>query len=85
MEEHARQNCYRAAMSPIPNDTIIKWRALSLKRLGYMVELQRTGRWRLHYPSQEAFEQGLRVAEADAERWKRLAYGESRPFVDAAE
>jgi hypothetical protein len=55
--------------------TVTKLRALSLKRLAYMAELQRTGRWRQQYASEEAFNAALRTADADAERWKRLAYG----------
>jgi hypothetical protein len=47
-----------------------------------MAELQRTGRWRLLYASEEAFNEALRAADADAERWKRLAYG---PPIVAAE
>ncbi len=62
--------------------TVTKLRALSLKRLAYMAELQRTGRWRLQYASEEAFNEALRAADADAERWKRLAYG---PPIEAAE
>jgi Arc/MetJ family transcription regulator len=62
--------------------TVTKLRALSLKRRAYMAELQRTGRWRLQYDSVEAFNEALRVADADAERWKRLAYG---PAIEAAE
>jgi hypothetical protein len=64
--------------------SVTKWRALSLKRLGYLAELQRTGRWQLHYPSEDAFNDALRAADADAERWKRLAYGNSAT-IDAAE
>ena len=61
-------------MSRIPAHTVGKWRALSLKRLGYLAELQQTGRWRLFYRSQQAFADALRSADADAEKWKRLAY-----------
>ena len=62
--------------------TVTKLRALSLKRLGYMAELQRTGRWRRIYASEDAFNEALRAADADAERWKQLAYG---PSGEAAE
>jgi hypothetical protein len=62
--------------------TVTKLRALSLKRLAYMSELQRTGRWRFQYASEEAFNEALRAADADAARWKRLAYG---PPIEAAE
>ena len=62
--------------------TVTKLRALSLKRLAHLAELQRTGRWRLHYASEEAFNEALRAADADAERWKRLAYGTP---IEAAE
>jgi len=60
--------------------TVTKLRALSLKRLAHLAELQRTGR--LHYASEEAFNEALRPADADAERWKRLAYGTP---IEAAE
>ena len=68
----------------MPAISVTKWRALSLKRLGYLAELQRTGRWQRHYPTQDAFDAALRAADADAERWKRLAYGDSAA-TDAAE
>ena len=54
--------------------TIVNWRALSLKRLAYLDELKRTGRWKLHFGSEEAFNQTLQTASDDAERWKHLAY-----------
>jgi histidinol-phosphate/aromatic aminotransferase/cobyric acid decarboxylase-like protein len=73
----------RLAMTRLPSVTVTKWRALALKRLGYLAELQRTGRWRLHYPTQDAFNAALRAADADAERWKRVAYGS--PPIEAAE
>ena len=60
-------------MTRMPIATVNKWRALSLKRLAHLSELQRTGRWRLHYADQNAFEQALRDADADAENWKRMA------------
>ncbi len=71
-------------MIRIPFATVIKWRALALKRLAYLSELQRTGHWRRQYKSQAAFEQALRDADADAERWKRVAHESARP-VEAAE
>ena len=61
-----------------------KWRALSLKRLKHLSELRRTGRWRSHYPSQDAFEEALRNAETDAEQWKTVAYENGAP-TEAAE
>jgi hypothetical protein len=65
-------------MPRLSSETVMKWRALSLKRLGYLAELQRTGRWRLHYPTEDAFNAALHTADADAERWKQLAYGDAR-------
>lgn len=65
--------------------TIVNWRALSLKRLGYLDELKRTGRWQRHFATEEAFETALRGASADAEKWKRLAYQGEKPFSEAAE
>jgi hypothetical protein len=64
------------------SETVTKWRALSLKRLGYMSELRSSGRWRLVYPSEDAFNEALRAADADAERWRQVANG---PPVEAAE
>ena len=57
--------------------TIVSWRALSLKRLAYLDELKRTGRWKLHFGSEETFNQALQAASDDAERWKQLAYRSS--------
>jgi hypothetical protein len=59
-------------MAVIPSMAITKWRALSVKRLGYMAELQRTGRWRRQYPSQDAFEAALGLAGADAAKWQAI-------------
>ena len=53
--------------------TVINWRALSLKRLAYLDELKRTGRWKLHFASEEAIDQALRTATDDAQKWKQLA------------
>ena len=36
-------------MSDAHQATVINWRALSLKRLAYLDELKRTGRWKLCY------------------------------------
>ena len=52
---------------------IVNWRALSLKRLVQLDELERTGRWQRHYKTREAFQEALRSANTDAERWKQLA------------
>jgi hypothetical protein len=51
----------------------VKWRALSLKRLEHMDELKRSGRWRRHFATEDAFEEAFRKASADAEKWKLLA------------
>ena len=51
----------------------MNWRALSLKRLVHWDELRRTGRWRRHFQTEEAFEEAVRNANADAERWRQLA------------
>jgi|SoiMethySBSTD1v2_1073268.scaffolds.fasta_scaffold3945089_1 hypothetical protein len=59
-------------MAVIPSIAVTKWRALSLKRLGYMTELQRTGRWQRMYASQDAFEAALRLADADAAKWHSI-------------
>jgi hypothetical protein len=63
----------------------VNWRALSLKRLSHLDELKRTGRWRRHFATEEALEEALGVAAADAERWKRLAYDNEKPRGEAAE
>jgi hypothetical protein len=71
-------------MARIPVVTVHKWRALALKRLAHLLELRRSGRWRLHYASEDAFDAALRRVEADAEQWKGLAY-EFNPHAEAAE
>jgi hypothetical protein len=53
--------------------TIANCQGLSLKRLAHLDGLKRTGRWR-HFPTKEALEMAIRDANADAERWKQLAY-----------
>jgi hypothetical protein len=50
----------------------------------HLAELRRTDRWRLYYPSQDAFDEAMRNAEIDAEQWKNLAY-EGKPYTEAAE
>jgi transposase-like protein len=65
--------------------TIVKWRALSLKRLVHLGELQRSGRWRGHFPTEEAYEKAVRSANADAERWKQLAHPNDPGTPQAAE
>jgi len=69
----------------MPIMTVTKWRALSLKRLAYLDELKRTGRWQQSFSSEAAFEDVLRAAGEDAERWKQLAYFSDRPVSEAAE
>jgi hypothetical protein len=71
-------------MIRMPFATVNKWRALALKRLAYLSELQRSGQWRRQYKNQDAFEAALRDADDAAERWKRVAH-ESRTPVEAAE
>jgi hypothetical protein len=70
-------------MTGIPAVTVHKWRALSLKRLAHLSELRRSGRWHRVYASQEAFDEAVRYAESDAERWKGLAYADSPPVQPA--
>jgi hypothetical protein len=71
-------------MRRMPFETVNKWRALALKRLAYLSELQRSGRWHQQYKSQAAFEAALRDADDTAQRWKRVAH-ESRTPAEAAE
>ena len=54
---------------------VVKWGALSLKRLAHMDELNRSGRWRRHFATEVEFEVAFRRASADAEKWKQLADG----------
>ena len=70
-------------MVSTPSMTTVNWRALALKRLSYLVELRRTGRWQLHFSCESAFEDALGKAAADADRWKQLAYKAQEP--EAAE
>jgi len=74
----------RGAPNPLVT-AIVNWRALSLKRLVHLDELQRTGRWRRHFQTEDAFEEALRNAHADAERWRQLADPNQVPIDKAAE
>jgi len=53
--------------------TVVNWRALSLKRLEHFGELNRSGRWRRYFATEDAFEEAFRKASADADTWKQLA------------
>jgi hypothetical protein len=64
---------------------VVNWRALALKRLAHLDELRHTGRWQRHFANRDAFEKALQVADADAERWKQLAYRNAVPLSGAAE
>ena len=64
---------------------VTNWRALSLKRLAYLDELKRSGRWQRAFSSEAALEEALRAASEDAETWKQLAYFSDRPRLEAAE
>lgn len=66
-------------MTCIPPTTVAKWRALSDRRLDYMAELQRSGRWRLIYPTQHLFDVAMNAASIDAERWNSIAFVVSPP------
>jgi len=50
-----------------------RWHGLSLRRLEHFDELKRTGSWRHHFATEDAFEEAFRKASADAEKWKLLA------------
>ena len=63
---------------------IVKWRALSLKRLVHLDELKRTGRWRRHFATEESFDKAIREANTDAERWKLLTDQNNEPVGEAA-
>lgn len=65
--------------------TVVHWRALALKRLAHLDELERTGRWQRHFESRESFDAALGEAAADAETWKQLAYASDAPAREAAE
>ena len=69
----------------MPSMTVVNWRALALKRLAHLDELKRTGRWQRHFSSEEALDEALRAAAADAEKWKRLAYQSDGRPAEAAE
>ena len=53
-----------------------KWHALARRRLAYMRELERSGRWK-HYCTQEQLVSQLHEAERVAEIWAALAGGAS--------
>ena len=69
----------------MPLMAVVNWRALALKRLAYLDELKRTGRWQRHFASEAAFAEAVSEAAADAERWKQLAYQSEAPQREAAE
>ena len=69
----------------MPSMTIVNWRALSLKRLAYLDELKRSGRWQRYFSSEESLDEALRAAADDAEKWKKLAYQSDAPSTEAAE
>ena len=52
---------------------VVKWHALSLKRLEHFGELRRTGRWRHYFATEDAFEEAFRLASGNVEKWKQLA------------
>ena len=68
-------------MMRIPSATVTKWQALSVRRLKHMAELQRSGRWRLIYPTQDSFDDAIRAADVDIRRWKSISYVESPSTV----
>jgi hypothetical protein len=68
-------------MIRMPFATINNWRALALRRLAHLDELKRSGRWRLLFSSEAALEEALREADANAEKWKRLAHDAERATV----
>jgi hypothetical protein len=53
---------------------VVKWHALSLKRLEHFGELRRTGRWRHYFATEDAFEEAFRTASANVEKWQQLAH-----------
>ena len=57
---------------------VVKWHALSLKRLEHFGELRRTGRWRHYFATEDAFEEAFRKASADVENGSSLPIGVHR-------
>jgi uncharacterized repeat protein (TIGR03809 family) len=55
-----------------------KWHALAQRRLTYVRELERSGRWR-HFYSEEQFGSYLREAERVAAVWRQLAASQFAP------
>jgi hypothetical protein len=51
-----------------------KWHALAQRRLAYVRELERSGRWK-HFYSEEQFRLYLRETERVAALWAKLAAG----------
>ena len=64
---------YLGSMSDDWPMMVVKWHALSLKRLENFGELRRTGRWRHYFSTEDAFEEAFRKASANVEKWKQLA------------
>jgi hypothetical protein len=53
-----------------------KWHALAQRRLAYIRELERSGRWK-HYYTDEQYASSLRDAERTAILWGKLASRQS--------
>ena len=49
-----------------------KWHALAQRRLAYLGELERSGRWKWYY-ADEQFQSQLRQAERTVVLWAKLA------------
>jgi hypothetical protein len=68
-----------AMAAHMPLMTVVNWRALALKRLAYLDELKRSGRWQRYFAGEAAFTAAIDEAAADAEKWKQLAYQSEAP------
>jgi uncharacterized repeat protein (TIGR03809 family) len=55
-----------------------KWHALAQRRLAYIRELERSGRWKRYY-TDEQYALCLREAERTAMLWSKLASQQSAP------
>jgi hypothetical protein len=61
-----------------------KWSDLAERRRAHYVELQRSGRWKHYYDTEQEFTAQMRNAHRDADRWAQLAYSQ-QVWREAAE
>ena len=59
----------------LPIALVLKWRALADRKISYLAELQKSGRWNCYY-SQEQLASAIEVATRAREQWDIFAQQE---------